>query len=107
MLHGKVLGDDRPHGMRDHVGLADLQLAQYRCDRLDVDLDGEFPSRRSDRKSTRLNSSHTEIYPLSLHDALPISHGMRDHVGLADLQLAQYRCDRLDVDLDGEFPSRR
>src|SRR5476649_449532 len=26
-----------------------------------------------DRKSTRLNSSHTEIYPLSLHDALPIS----------------------------------
>src|SRR5882672_3315675 len=27
---------------------------------------------RSDRKSTRLNSSHTEIYTLSLHDALPI-----------------------------------
>src|SRR5215218_9666114 len=26
-----------------------------------------------DRKSTRLNSSHTEIYILSLHDALPIS----------------------------------
>src|SRR5262252_3072729 len=26
----------------------------------------------SDRKSTRLNSSHTEIYTLSLHDALPI-----------------------------------
>src|SRR5882672_5706441 len=26
----------------------------------------------SDRKSTRLNSSHTVIYPLSLHDALPI-----------------------------------
>src|SRR5882672_4734974 len=26
-----------------------------------------------DRKSTRLNSSHTVIYPLSLHDALPIS----------------------------------
>src|ERR1044072_5260733 len=25
-----------------------------------------------DRKSTRLNSSHTDIYPLSLHDALPI-----------------------------------
>src|SRR5260221_604454 len=25
-----------------------------------------------DRKSTRLNSSHTEIYTLSLHDALPI-----------------------------------
>src|ERR1044072_5147683 len=27
----------------------------------------------SDRKRTRLNSSHTEIYTLSLHDALPIS----------------------------------
>src|SRR5918997_139354 len=27
---------------------------------------------RGDRKSTRLNSSHTEIYTLSLHDALPI-----------------------------------
>src|ERR1035437_10135776 len=26
-----------------------------------------------DRKSTRLNSSHTSIYPLSPHDALPIS----------------------------------
>src|SRR4030095_3168182 len=26
-----------------------------------------------DRKSTRLNSSHTEIYTLPLHDALPIS----------------------------------
>src|ERR1035437_7626658 len=25
-----------------------------------------------DRKSTRLNSSHTNIYTLSLHDALPI-----------------------------------
>src|SRR5476649_2697682 len=28
--------------------------------------------RYRDRKSTRLNSSHTEIYTLSLHDALPI-----------------------------------
>src|SRR5476649_1181020 len=35
----------------------------------------------SDRKSTRLNSSHTEIYTLSLHDALPI---YRDRA-LADL----------------------
>src|ERR1035437_6703915 len=26
-----------------------------------------------DRKSTRLNSSHADIYTLSLHDALPIS----------------------------------
>src|SRR5476649_978810 len=29
-------------------------------------------SRIGDRKSTRLNSSHTVIYTLSLHDALPI-----------------------------------
>src|SRR5476649_1544815 len=29
-------------------------------------------ARQADRKSTRLNSSHTEIYTLSLHDALPI-----------------------------------
>src|SRR5476649_2174097 len=40
-----------------------------------------------DRKSTRLNSSHTEIYTLSLHDALPIWNaalaGARQHVGLA------------------------
>src|ERR1035437_2828994 len=28
-----------------------------------------------DRKSTRLNSSHAEIYTLSLHDALPICGG--------------------------------
>src|SRR5882672_9054101 len=31
------------------------------------------PRRPEDRKSTRLNSSHTVIYTLSLHDALPIS----------------------------------
>src|SRR5476649_1692561 len=30
------------------------------------------PRVAADRKSTRLNSSHTEIYTLSLHDALPI-----------------------------------
>src|SRR6476646_6077183 len=30
---------------------------------------------QTDRKSTRLNSSHTEIYTLSLHDALPIWPG--------------------------------
>src|ERR1044072_3227464 len=29
---------------------------------------------RRDRESTRLNSSPTEIYPLSLHDALPICY---------------------------------
>src|SRR4030095_12609715 len=31
------------------------------------------PSLDPDRKSTRLNSSHTVISPLPLHDALPIS----------------------------------
>src|SRR5476649_2056134 len=37
-------------------------------------MDSPGPERRpQDRKSTRLNSSHTEIYTLSLHDALPIS----------------------------------
>src|SRR5947207_3446893 len=33
---------------------------------------GEHPPGDLDRKSTRLNSSHTVIYTLSLHDALPI-----------------------------------
>src|SRR4029453_12658650 len=42
-------------------------------------------SERGDRKSTRLNSSHTEIYTLSLHDALPISYMM------APDQLERYR----------------
>src|SRR5438309_747011 len=31
-----------------------------------------YSSARPDRKSTRLNSSHSSIYTLSLHDALPI-----------------------------------
>src|SRR5882672_9696263 len=31
-----------------------------------------FVRKYEDRKSTRLNSSHTVIYTLSLHDALPI-----------------------------------
>src|SRR6202012_5693994 len=34
---------------------------------------GWLMRRSIDRKSTRLNSSHTEIYTLSLHAALPIS----------------------------------
>src|SRR6476646_4823953 len=33
---------------------------------------GKYWLHPGDRKSTRLNSSHTEIYTLSLHDALPI-----------------------------------
>src|SRR5476649_2563077 len=35
-------------------------------------ISASMDSRLRDRKSTRLNSSHTEIYTLSLHDALPI-----------------------------------
>src|SRR3712207_67054 len=35
------------------------------------------PGGAPDRKSTRLNSSHADIYALSLHDALPISAGVR------------------------------
>src|ERR1044072_113915 len=39
-----------------------------------------------DRKSTRPNSSHTDIYTLSLHDALPIWIGvcMRRHIRRCD-----------------------
>src|SRR5579875_3732347 len=41
-----------------------------------------FQSKRiKDRKSTRLNSSHTEIYTLSLHDALPISYPSPGYYG--------------------------
>src|SRR5476649_1291930 len=36
-----------------------------------------------DRKSTRLNSSHTVIYTLSLHDALPIYARLRGCLGQA------------------------
>src|SRR5476649_1978948 len=39
------------------------------------------PTSKPDRKSTRLNSSHTEIYTLSLHDALPIFSGFPDQHG--------------------------
>src|SRR4030095_16384865 len=38
----------------------------------DEHLEGRRATLLEDRKSTRLNSSHTEIYTLSLHDALPI-----------------------------------
>src|SRR5476649_2878843 len=41
----------------------------------------------ADRKSTRLNSSHTEIYTLSLHDALPISAVARVRPVDADVQI--------------------
>src|SRR5262252_2794064 len=40
--------------------------------------------RSRDRKSTRLNSSHTEIYTLSLHDALPIYGDATDELILLE-----------------------
>src|SRR5882672_1235306 len=45
---------------------------------------------KEDRKSTRLNSSHTEIYTLSLHDALPIFDGPGDRlVGIHPILMRQ------------------
>src|ERR1035437_5058302 len=41
----------------------------------------------ADRKSTRLNSSHTDIYTLSLHDALPIS-ALAQHLEVPTEQIA-------------------
>src|SRR5476649_1974780 len=52
-----------------------------------------------DRKSTRLNSSHTVIYTLSLHDALPISAPqttMRPDQLLVGQHLAGHWVDRAD-----------
>src|SRR5215204_1133374 len=49
-----------------------------------------------DRKSTRLNSSHTVIYTLSLHDALPISDRHPRLVLLVALLVAEVRHDHRD-----------
>src|SRR5882672_1461995 len=49
-----------------------------------------------DRKSTRLNSSHTEIYTLSLHDALhDLEHLPYAGLWIDDGNLAALRLDRL------------
>src|SRR5437588_97534 len=49
------------------------------------DARGRGPCRKqSDRKSTRLNSSHTVIFTLSLHDALPIYEDPHVLEGLQD-----------------------
>src|SRR5476649_1921859 len=68
---------------------------------------GPFPSSAlspsfstRDRKSTRLNSSHTEIYTLSLHDALPI----------CDAELQRCMTDRLHEPIEhlhGSFSEQR
>src|ERR671926_378187 len=57
------------------------------------------PSRRIDRKSTRLNSSHTVIYTLSLHDALPISLRAADQLDLVALGEDVHQHLVADVDL--------
>src|ERR671917_572238 len=63
----------------------------------------------SDRKSTRLNSSHTEIYTLSLHDALPIFVpevcGAFD-VPVGDVKLADPCVAECDRDGSGELHIR-
>src|SRR6476646_790040 len=52
---------------------------------------------RRDRKSTRLNSSHTEIYTLSLHDALPI---LPSRVNRANALMALRRTDEAIAEYD-------
>src|SRR5579875_2775980 len=47
------------------LGCDDVSILGYQIDESQVRFS-------KDRKSTRLNSSHTVIYTLSLHDALPI-----------------------------------
>src|SRR5476649_687436 len=47
-----------------------------------------------DRKSTRLNSSHTVIYTLSLHDALPI---FRSYIDLGPKEGATLACGGLET----------
>src|SRR5215204_6571620 len=49
-----------------------------------------------DRKSTRLNSSHTEIYTLSLHDALPIYGSARRVDGVLPAARHRFRAHRDD-----------
>src|SRR5476649_2013806 len=58
------------------LGVAANPLAQIKSSCLVGSCTSPFRQLAEDRKSTRLNSSHTEIYTLSLHDALPI-YGVR------------------------------
>src|SRR5947207_1354384 len=55
----KIVEDLKTQGLLDKI--VDHTHAVGLCERS-----------KTDRKSTRLNSSHTVIYTLSLHDALPI-----------------------------------
>src|SRR5882672_6310592 len=56
---------DQPGGPRDGPDFYNLHR-----NKRSMTLNLKTPE--GDRKSTRLNSSHTVIYTLSLHDALPI-----------------------------------
>src|SRR5947207_906675 len=57
-----------------------FQEGRYRCRVSYSAIPFSSGTARRDRKSTRLNSSHTVIYRLSLHDALPILEYRRpDH----------------------------
>src|SRR4030095_11368229 len=88
------------------TAMADHRLPEAVLDILDTPLD---------RKSTRLNSSHTVIYTLSLHDALPIlsrsiTRPLRSLTGqataMADHRLPEAVLDILDTPPggDGEVP---
>src|ERR1044072_3980914 len=60
---------NRTSGLQDSLALGLQKLQVFGSWRRSSELD---------RKSTRLNSSHTDIYTLSLHDALPISMEFED-----------------------------
>src|SRR5690349_15623837 len=68
-LHVEMLS--RTFGNSLAVGGVDIALHDLRARILGVPVYALYGGAR-DRKSTRLNSSHVEISPLSLHDALPI-----------------------------------
>src|SRR5476649_1684192 len=71
--HGIEVGDDPP---QTHTSASFRLGAHLVLERFQAFLAHEPKTALepiTDRKSTRLNSSHTEIYTLSLHDALPIS----------------------------------
>src|SRR5882672_4657393 len=64
-----------------------VRIGQLAVEIQDVRFGGDaviLAAREQDRKSTRLNSSHTVIYTLSLHDALPISDPARSRAGGPD-----------------------
>src|SRR5206468_1929676 len=59
------------HGLSRRAADTDCAFARAQSF-LATDEYNQNPEAKRDRKSTRLNSSHDQIYTLSLHDALPI-----------------------------------